>query len=298
PAGEKALVQLLRTARGDVQRKALQVAGLVKLKESADLRALRRTAMQAALDEKRPLKERLASLTPLPGASLSELTPLQALFDARQPIELQLAAVGLFGAGEGPEVVAILLRDWPKRSPRMQAAILDAICSRKERLPLVLDALEKKLIDPASLPAIRQTQLLENSDPLIRRRARALFAARISDDRKPVLEKYKIALTLRRDSAKGKAVFEKQCLKCHQLNGRGFLVGPDLAAVQNRPDESLLIDILDPSSVIVAGFRAYNVSTRSGRIFTGVLAAQTATSIQLRKEEGAQAGMLPRRHEG
>src|SRR5262249_44034453 len=195
-----------------------------------DLRALRTTAMQAALDEKRPLKERLASLTPLAGASLSQLTPLQALFDARQPIELQLAAVGLFAAGEGPGVVAILLKDWPKRSPRMQAAILDAVCSRKERLPLVLDALEKKRVDPASLPAIRQTQLLEISDPATRRRARALLTARISDDRKPMLEKYKVALTLPRDSARGKAVYEKQCLKCHQVNGRGFMVGPNLAA--------------------------------------------------------------------
>ena len=294
PAGEKALVQLLRKASGDVQKKALQVAGLVMLKESADLRALRQTAMQAALDEKRPLKERLGSLTPLAGASPSQLTPLQALFDARQPIELQLAAVGLFGAGEEPEVVAILLKDWRKRSPRMQTAILDAICSRKERLPLVLDVLEKKLIDPASLPAIRQAQLLENSDPAIRRRAKALLAARISDDRMLVLEKYKIALTLPRDSAKGKAVFVKQCLKCHQLNGQGFMIGPDLAAVQNRPDESLLIDILDPSSVISAGFRAYNVSTKNGKIFTGVLAAETATSITLRKEQGAEDVILRR----
>jgi len=109
-----------------------------------------------------------------------------------------------------------------------------------------------------------------------------------------VLEKYKIALTLPRDSAKGKAVFVKQCLKCHQLNGQGFMIGPDLAAVQNRPDESLLIDILDPSSVISAGFRAYNVSTKNGKIFTGVLAAETATSITLRKEQGAEDVILRR----
>lgn len=292
PAAEKALAQLLKQATGDIQQKALQIAGLVKLNESADIRALRKSAVQTALDEKKPLKERLASLTSLAGASLTELAPLQELFDARQPIDVQLAAVGLFGAGEGPEVVAILLKNWQKQSPRMQTAILDAICGRKERLPLVLDAIEKNVIDPSSLPAIRQTQLLESTDPAIRNRAKALLAARISDDRKQVLEKYQVALTLQRDSAKGKEVYEKQCMKCHQLNGKGFAVGPDMAASQNRPDESLLIDILDPSSVIVVGFRAYNVSTKNGKIFTGVLAAETATSITLRKEQGAEDTIL------
>jgi putative heme-binding domain-containing protein len=70
------------------------------------------------------------------------------------------------------------------------------------------------------------------------------------------------------------------------------MVGPDLAAVQNRPDESLLVDIIDPSSTIVAGFRAYTVGTRDGKIYTGVLAVETATSITLRKEQGAEDTIL------
>jgi putative heme-binding domain-containing protein len=81
-------------------------------------------------------------------------------------------------------------------------------------------------------------------------------------------------------------------MKCHQLSGQGTAVGPDLAAVHNRPDESLLVDILDPSSTIVAGYRAYTLTTQSGQIITGILAAETATSVTLRREQGAQDTIL------
>jgi putative heme-binding domain-containing protein len=70
------------------------------------------------------------------------------------------------------------------------------------------------------------------------------------------------------------------------------MVGPDLAAGQNRPDESLLVDILDPSSSIVAGFKAYAVASRSGKTYTGVVVAETATSVTLRREAGSEDTVL------
>jgi putative membrane-bound dehydrogenase-like protein len=291
-AEQQALEQLLKTSAGKLRKEVLQVAGLVGLRESAVLRELRQRAVQTALDSKQPAESRLAALAELDGAPAAALAPLHELLDARQPLDLQLAAVRLFAAGDGPEVVGLLLKNWQKSSPRVQAAVLDAICGRKDRLPLLLDAIERKAVEAGSLPALRQTQLLENPDAAIRQRAKVLLAARVSDDRKQVLERYRPALTLPRDAVKGRAVYEKHCMKCHQLNGRGSTVGPDLAAVQNRPDESLLLDVLDPSSVIVAGFKTYTVTTRAGKIYAGVLAAETATSVTLRREQGAEDTLL------
>jgi putative heme-binding domain-containing protein len=177
----------------------------------------------------------------------------------------------------------------------MQTAILDALCSRQDRLPLLLDAIEQKVVEPSSLPPIRQTQLLENRVASIRDRAKVLLANRAtSAERQQVLERYRASLTLPADTKRGKEVFEQQCMKCHQLNGTGFSVGPDLAAVQNRPNESLLIDVLDPSSTITVGFKAYQVLTKNGKVLTGVLAEETATSVTLRREKGEQDVILRR----
>jgi putative membrane-bound dehydrogenase-like protein len=294
PAGGKeALERLLAGPSAGVQRQVLRIAGLVHLGDAPGVRAARAAAVKAALDTGRALPDRLAALTLLAGAPYADLEPLRTLLDARQSIDLQLAAAGVIASADGPDVVPALLKEWPGYSPRMQTAVLDALCVRQDRLPLLLDAIEKHVVDASSLPPLRQTQLLENPDARIRERARGLLAGRTSsEDRKRVLERYQACLTLKRDPKRGKEVFEQQCLKCHQLNGRGFAVGPDLAAVQNRPDESLLVDILDPSSTITAGFRAYTVLTQSGRLFTGTLAEETATSVTLRREKGEQDVIL------
>jgi putative heme-binding domain-containing protein len=291
-AGQMALERLVQSSHGEARMKALQVAGLVGLRDSAGIREFRTAAMRTALDEKKSLNERLATLTALEGAPTAELAPLQQLLDSRQEPDLQLAAVQLFASGDGPEVVDLLLRNWQRSSPRMQAAILDAICSRKDRLPLLLDAIENKSVEAASLSALQQTQLVENPDAAIGRRMKALLATRITDDHKQVLEKYQAALTRPRDIGKGREVYEKHCMKCHQLNGQGFLVGPDLASAQNRPDESLLVDILDPSAVITAGFKLYTVATRDGKIYAGVLVTESATSVTLRRDQGAEDTVL------
>jgi putative membrane-bound dehydrogenase-like protein len=295
PAAQQALERLLSAPAAPVRRQAFQVAGLVKLKDSTILTSRRAAAIQTLRDDGQPLKDRLQAFDTLQGAPLAELMPLQELLGARQPLEIQLAVVQAFADSRDDSAPAVLLKDWPRLSPSVQTAVVAALCGRQNRLQQLLDAIEKGPIDAASLPPLRQTQLLENRDKAIRGRARKLLAQpNASAERRLVLEQYRSALTLPRDPTRGRAVYEKQCMKCHKLDGRGFAVGPDLAAAQNRPDESLLVDLLDPSSTITAGFRTYTVSTRNGKLYTGVLANETATSITLRREQGAEDVILRR----
>ena len=126
------------------------------------------------------------------------------------------------------------------------------------------------MIESSSIPPIRREQLLDDRDPAIRQRAKSLFSPRATnEERNRVFAGYQTALSLPRDANRGRQVFEAQCSKCHQLNGKGFAVALDLAAINNRPDESLLLDILDPNSTIVAGFRAYTVDTVGGASTAG-----------------------------
>ena len=292
-AGQKALERLLSATTGSDQRQVLRLAGLVRLDDSPIIRAMRQATVQAALDQQQPLAERRAALASLSDAPATELAPLRELLDVRQPIELQLAAASLLATGDGPESLASLFKGWSSYSPRVQTAILDAACARKDRLALVLDAIENKVIESSSIPPIRREQLLDDRDPAIRQRAKSLFSPRATnEERNRVFARYQTALSLPRDANRGRQVFEAQCSKCHQLNGKGFAVAPDLAAINNRPDESLLLDILDPNSTIVAGFRAYTVDTVGGRVYSGVLTSETATSVTLRRELGAEDTIL------
>ena len=56
-------------------------------------------------------------------------------------------------------------------------------------------------------------------------------------------------------------------------------VGPNLASLTNRSPESLLTAILDPSSSVEARYLNYTAVTTNGKILTGILATETASSL-------------------
>src|SRR4029079_6918520 len=110
--------------------------------------------------------------------------------------------------------------------------------------------------------------------------------------RKDVLAQYQAALTMPAKAADGKAVFEKTCANCHQIAGKGYAIGPNLASSPSRDGTVLLTHILDPNQYVLPNFVQYVVVDRQGRSFTGLLAAQTATSVTLKKEKDETVTIL------
>lgn len=291
----RGLERLLASSSPDVSQLAVRVAGLLRLSDSPAMQAAWATALKTALDEQQPLPNRLAAVSFLKVAPWSKVQALRELLDARQPTELQLAVVGSLGHSDHADVAAALVANWSGLVPKVQEAVVDAFFARQDRLPGLLDAVDREVVPAVTLSALRREQLIEHSDPAIRQRARRLLASRITDDRAAVLKRYTAALTLPRDPQRGAAVFEKTCAKCHRLRNKGHEVGPDLLAARTRPDETLLVDVLDPSSALAHGFTVYAIATSDGRVYTGLLASDSATSVTLRSaaEPTAAPGTAP-----
>src|SRR5262249_1992482 len=130
-------------------------------------------------------------------------------------------------------------------------------------------------------------------DGIIRKRAEALLASQGSQDRQKVLQDYRPALSLKPDTARGKLVFKRVCSTCHRLENEGTEVGPDLlSALRNKTPETLLIDILDRSREVDPRYLNYQIITKAGRVFTGMIASETASSITLRRAERTEDSIL------
>src|SRR5205823_10288261 len=115
-----------------------------------------------------------------------------------------------------------------------------------------------------------------------------VFAGTVAVKRQQVIDAYKAALDLKPNRAQGKMVFKKTCATCHRLENEGHQVGADLlAGLKNKTREQLLIDILDPSREVDPRFQNYTIVTKKGQTLTGVLASETASSITLKRGEGA-----------
>src|SRR5262249_15914079 len=72
---------------------------------------------------------------------------------------------------------------------------------------------------------------------------------------------------------RGRKVFENQCAKCHKFEGKGHDVGPNLDGAA-RDIEYLLVNILDPNRVVGQPYFTRIVELKSGRVETGLLAAE------------------------
>ena len=296
--GQQALGKLLSSPSPTVSGKALQIAGLLRMHESPAMEAAWNLAIDTALDESQPMTNRLVAISLLAAAPLKKSAQLKPLLDARQPLDVQLAAVHAVSTASEPQVIDVLMSGFAMLSPEVRAAIVDTACSRQERLPRILDLLEQQSLSPNDLPPIRRLQLLEHSNVELRARAARVLIPATSADRKNLLERYQTALAGPRDAAAGKLIFEKTCVKCHQLGKVGFAVGPDLDSVRTRPDESLLLDILDPSSTINPKFVTFTIVTVDGRIASGLLSSESATSITLHREKNETETFLRKDIEG
>jgi putative membrane-bound dehydrogenase-like protein len=294
PVGTEALAALLTATEVDLKNAAFQLAKRLRFHEAAEMNAVLQEAVRTARDGQTPLAARITALAVLDGADADRVAPLATeLLDPRQPIELQLAVIGLISSLDDPRAAGWLLADWPARTPKTQQAVLEAVFARQQRLPHLLEAVAEGRIPLASLDAFRRTQLLQSPDAAIRRRAEALLHGQTQPaQQRELLDRYREALAGPRDARRGLDVFEKQCSKCHQAQGRGSVVGPDLSATTRRSDEMLLSDMLDPNNQITVGFNQYTVVTADGRILSGVLVAETATSITLRREQAVDTTIL------
>ena len=169
----------------------------------------------------------------------------------------------------------------------------DNMRATRQRLVQLLNAIEKKQVLASHLEPARLAQLRKHPDPKLRQRAEKLLAGQVTPARQKVVADYQPALDLKADVDRGRALFRKNCTACHRLEDHGQEVGPDLlAALRTKTPEALVVDILDPSREVDPRYLNYVVTTKKGETLTGLIAAETASSITLRRGEKAEDTIL------
>jgi putative heme-binding domain-containing protein len=170
-----------------------------------------------------------------------------------------------------------LLEGWDQRTPALRVQILETLLSSDDWALALLKRPEAKACDAAT-----RARLMKHPQKNIANLAEKVFADSTSATRAAVVEKFKPALKLQGDVARGKTVFASVCISCHKLDGVGLELGPDLRSVAQHDAEKLLNSILDPSAIIEPGFMAYHCTLKSGEQLYGVIATETSASLTLK----------------
>lgn len=216
---------------------------------------------------------------------------IRQISDIRLSTDERIAAVGELVDEKDAETTAALLKALPSSTPRVRDSILNTILGRRDRVPMLLLAIESKAIPASWLTAVQRSALLGDKQPSIREKAATLLESR-STVNPELFAQYAKALEGPRDPARGQQIFRDKCGVCHQAHGIGYAVGPDLNAEFQRAEETILKDVLAPSESISAGFGTYVLLTTSERVTNGLLGAETPTSLTMRLPEGKQETIL------
>jgi putative membrane-bound dehydrogenase-like protein len=244
--------------------------------------------------EKMGAEERLSAASLLAYAPFDIAGP--ALADALSPTtagDVQLAAVRSLATHSDPKVSEYLLSNWKGYGPAVRIAVFDALLARPDRTLALLTAVEKKRVALAAFSPAQVQQLKLHPNAAVKAKASEVFKQSIDADRAKVVATFTSALELKADAKAGKAVFAKHCSACHKLDGMGHDVGPNLLAViGGKSGEDLLIAVFDPNREVDPRYLTYQVGTTDGRVLTGIIVAETPTSITVRRAEGAEDVIL------
>ncbi len=281
------LADQLRATNPDTLTHA--VAATVALKDGALDERLHAIAAKAT----HPSALRIAALGSVTGreSSLTEsefeflasqldgqIAPMQRLAVARAIGAARLSASQL------ESVIDLVIKAGPLETPALLSAF-----ARREVAPIgekLIAAIENsKMLDHVNASDIERIAALlpkpgkDACQRLIRRLEES------NAQQRQQLEELTTALS-DGDPARGRDVFmnkKASCVACHRVGQTGARTGPDLSTVGARRTKlDLLEAILYPSLSLARGFESYNLVAADGRVITGMITRETASTIFLR----------------
>jgi putative membrane-bound dehydrogenase-like protein len=201
--------------------------------------------------------------------------------------ELEIVAARVLADLNDGDACKAVYREWDHLPAGTRRSVLAVADRSQGATTALLDAIGDDLVRPIEVPIDVVERLKHATSETIRRRVATLFHPPAAN-RLAVVERYKSALSLAGEPARGAAIFRDNCITCHTIQRFGQQVGPELSAVSSRSPELLLHDLLDPSAQIAANFVSYVLVTQEGKSFEGLIVSQNADSVRLRRAQGEE----------
>jgi putative membrane-bound dehydrogenase-like protein len=293
PSGKPLAEELVRNLVSRQPAAKEMLAGATGGQAGTILAGLVKEAQALATDDAKPADQRAAAVRTLASGTFGELESLFAdLLQSKQPPPVQAACIETLARFDTPEVPKLLLAAWPSQTPAARVSAIETLFSRPAWITAFLDAIEKKKVARSDIDPARIALLQKHTDEAIRERAVKLFAGAGLARRQDVVDSYQKALELKGDVEKGRMHFRKTCAACHKLEGVGESIGADLNAIRDRGTAAVMLNILDPNREVKPQFLAYIVVLDSGRSVTGMISAENANSLTIRKADNTNETIL------
>lgn len=204
---------------------------------------------------------------------------------------LQQAAIRSLVACGAPRAAELILSPWKSFGPATRREAVDQLISSVGGAGMLVKAVEAGDIKIGEIERDKRQLLINHPNTQVRDSARKVLSDPPSN-RKQVVADYQTALELEGNSQRGQMLYGKTCVQCHRAGMAGHQVGPDLASVQNKSAADLLVAIMDPNREAQPSFQTYTAVTKQGKVHTGIISAETAASLTLKRAEAKEDVVL------
>lgn len=271
---------------------AAVIAKTLKLDNLAPQLAQLARSDSVAIDARAACAETLVALTPSPlGRAL--LVPLKdpaVAFPLRSEIASQLSRP------TNADVFSLLTQSLRAVPTRLQDQIAEELATSHEGGETLLILTATGIVSPRILqrPAISRSLTTSGIADIEARLAKQTSGLQPLNEQvsQLIASRLKVFAQAATSTDRGKALFEKHCAACHQVAGKGALVGPQLDGIGNRGLERVAEDLLDPNRNIDAAFHVTALNTVDGRLLSGLYRRQEGQAKIYAGKDGKEFRVL------
>ena len=253
-----------------------------------------------ARDPARGSQVRAAALDALAGELAVEVSGEVLAEQGGAPV-LVASAIRAFAlhasSGAGQDRIAAIGSALAALPSRLQRSVAAEMAEHQGEWLLAM--VESRAVSSAVLVDAGVRSALEKSAPADWQKRHAALTANVPSDlerlQKLTAERLQAFNSGGRDAASGERggeIFATQCVICHQLGGKGNLVGPQLDGVGKRGAERLLEDIINPNQNVDHAFQLSYVTLKNGETKAGLFRREEGETLVFADAAGAEFAVV------
>ena len=208
------------------------------------------------------------------------LALVQLLGDGTTPPALRQKIGKTLAAGKGANSLDVLVEALRTVPARVQLKLAQSLASSVSGAQTLLSLVEKRQASPQVLldRGVQDKLNALNSAELKAHHAKLIENLEAPSETilKQIEAKRASYIAAKASPVEGARVFTQNCAVCHQVDGAGSLIGPQLDGIGGRGMERILEDILDPNRNVDVNFRTHILVLKEGDVISGLF----------RREEG------------
>ncbi|HVK17490.1 MAG TPA: PVC-type heme-binding CxxCH protein [Fimbriiglobus sp.] len=280
-------VGLLDSPDADTRLVALQAVEEAKLTPAAP------KLTKMLTESKRPVPERSAVLKALRATGGTGVKQaLTELLGRSEPAVLKTEALRALAqvAPDAARPVAVKLLD--QTDPGLLAEAVVVLGATRDGAKLVGERYIARQLPRDLFPRVTEALKRFAADPAIEKLQAEVMKGGLLLALDPTRTKEIRELVVSKgDPTRGKALYLNTkllaCATCHQMEGVGGSVGPDLSRLwDTHTTEKVLESIVEPSKEIKEGYQSYKAVTLDGQVFEGLRVTDTAKEVVIREASG------------